>query len=145
MDLLPESRRFTRQWGADGPASSSADSWRSRSRESGCAARSARAACRDARRSASSCPTTHGWTGRSTRWPAGSPPITIASGVLGFALLIGLTALWSVVFVALHAARRAQDAQRRGDDLRRARVLPAAVPDAELRAARHAHAADGGR
>ena len=45
----------------------------------------------------------------------------------------------------LHAADRDQDAQRGGDELRRPRVLPAAVPDAELRAARHAHAADGDR
>ena len=45
----------------------------------------------------------------------------------------------------LHAARGAQDAQRGGDELRRAGVLPAAVPDAELRAARDAHAADGDR
>ena len=45
----------------------------------------------------------------------------------------------------LHAADRAQDPQRRGDELRRAGVLPAAVPDAELRPARPAHGSDGDR
>ena len=45
----------------------------------------------------------------------------------------------------LHAADRAQDAQRGGDQLRRPDLLPAAVPDAELRAARPADAADGDR
>src|SRR5215213_7718048 len=70
--------------------------------------------------------------------------ISIASGALGFLLLIGLTALWSVVFVGFMQLG-AQDAQRGGDQLRRPGVLPAAVPDAELRPARHAHAADGDR
>ena len=37
----------------------------------------------------------------------------------------------------LHAADRAQDAQRGGDELGRADLLPAAVPHAELRPARH--------
>ena len=36
----------------------------------------------------------------------------------------------------LHAADRAEDPQRRGDELRRADLLPAAVPDPELRPAR---------
>ena len=42
-------------------------------------------------------------------------------------------------------ADRAQDAIGGGDELRQPRVLPAAVPDAELRAARHAHPPDGDR
>ena len=71
--------------------------------------------------------------------------ITIASGVLGFVLLIGLTALWSVVFVGFMQlvalkTRSAAATNSAGLDL-----LPAAVPDAELRAARDAHAADGDR
>ena len=36
--------------------------------------------------------------------------ISIASGPLGFVLLIVLTSLWAVVFVGLHAADRAEDA-----------------------------------
>ena len=71
--------------------------------------------------------------------------ITIASGVVGFLLLILLTALWAVVLRRLHAADRAEDPQRGGDQLRQPDLLPAAVPDAELRAARPADAADGDR
>src|SRR6266545_1870761 len=43
-----------------------------------------------------------------------------------------------------HAAHRAQDAKRGGDQLRRARLLPAALPHPELRAPRPAHQAHGG-
>ena len=71
--------------------------------------------------------------------------ITIASGLFGFLLLVGLTALMGRRLRRLHAADRAQDAQRGGDELGRADLLPAAVSDAELRPARHAHEADGGR
>jgi ABC-2 type transport system permease protein len=59
--------------------------------------------------------------------------ITIASGVPGFVLLVVLTALWGVVLRRVHAARRAEDAQRGGDELGRPHLLPAAVPDPELR------------
>ena len=71
--------------------------------------------------------------------------ITIASGPLGFVLLVVLTALWAVVFagfmqlIALKT-RSAAATNSGGPDL-----LPAAVPDAELRAARPAHPADGDR
>ena len=44
----------------------------------------------------------------------------------------------------LHAADRTEDPQRGGDQLGRADLLPAAVPDAELRAARSVDGADGG-
>ena len=56
-----------------------------------------------------------------------------------------LTALWAVVLAGFLQLDRAQDAQRGGHELGRADLLPAAVPDAELRAARAAHAADGDR
>ena len=71
--------------------------------------------------------------------------ISIASGPLGFVLLLVLTAAWAVVFSGLHAAHRAQDAQRGGDELGQPDLLPAAVPHAELRAARAAQPADGDR
>ncbi len=45
----------------------------------------------------------------------------------------------------LPADHRAQDAQRGGHQLGQPDLLPAAVPDPELRAARAAHAADGDR
>ena len=66
--------------------------------------------------------------------------ITIASGVLGLRPAGALTALLGRRLRRLHAADRAQDAQRGGDQLGRADLLPAAVPDAELRPARHADA-----
>ena len=64
--------------------------------------------------------------GRSaSRSPAGS---------LGFVLLDRADRAVGGRLRRLHAADRAQDAQRGGDELRRADLLPAAVPDAELRA-----------
>ena len=65
--------------------------------------------------------------------------------MLGFVLLVVLTALWAVVYVGFMQLIALEDAQRRGDQLRRPGLLPAAVPDAELRAAQPAHAADGDR
>ena len=59
---------------------------------------------------------------------------------LGFVLLIAAHRAVGGRVRRLHAADRAQDPQRRGDELRRADLLPAAVPDAELRPARPAHA-----
>ena len=71
--------------------------------------------------------------------------ISIASGVIGFVLLVATDRAVVGGVRRLHAADRAQDAQRGGHELRRPGVLPAAVPDAELRPARAAHAADGDR
>ena len=59
--------------------------------------------------------------------PAGLRPARRADGAVGRGLH------------GLHAAHRAQDAQRGGHELRQPDLLPAALPHAELRAARHAH------
>ena len=65
--------------------------------------------------------------------------VTIQSGPVGFVLLDRPDGAVGRRLLGLHAADRAQDAQRRGDQLGRHALLPAAVPDAELRAARPAH------
>ncbi len=70
--------------------------------------------------------------------------ISVASGVLGFVLLLVLAAAWSVVFsgfmqlIALKTRSAAATQSVAG-------VLSLAVPDAELRSSGPAHSADGDR
>ncbi len=71
--------------------------------------------------------------------------VRIASGVFGFLLLVVLAALLGDRLRRIPAVRGAEDAQRGGHQLRRPGVLPAALPHAELRAARAALPADGDR
>jgi ABC-2 type transporter len=70
--------------------------------------------------------------------------ISVASGPLGFLLVVALTAAWSVVFVGFMQLI-ALKTRSAAATLRGPRVLPAPVPHAQLRSARAAHAADGGR
>ncbi len=67
----------------------------------------------------------------------------IQTGVPGAIVIVLLSAGFGVAYAGLRAARRAAHAQRPGDPVELPAVLPAAVPDAELRAVRPALAADG--
>ena len=71
--------------------------------------------------------------------------IRIASGPLGFLLLIAMAAGWAVVFSGFMQLIGAEDAQRRGDQLGGPDLLPAALPHPELRPAGPAHPAHGDR
>ncbi len=58
--------------------------------------------------------------------------VRLATGPAGFVLLLLLTAGWAVVFAGVHAARRVEDAQRRGYQRGRPRVLSSPLSDANF-------------